>query len=137
MHCGQTQAAQHLCHIVIAHTHCIDCTVFAHTQLNTSIKTLLATKEERWAALRKDCVERMDELASAFGGTKELTRIRKDERLEQWFRTLESAIQGLDHNESTLAGVLSFSLPAVFSFKTNFYPAEVDTGNSSPGVCLY
>jgi len=41
-------------------------------------KRLLATKQEKWEALKKEGTERMVELGEVFSGTKPLTRVEKN-----------------------------------------------------------
>lgn len=70
----------------------------------SQLKGLMASKERKWEALKRDGAERMGELSSFFSGAKELTRVKRDARLEKWFATLKEVIESLDHRDSTLAG---------------------------------
>ena len=44
-------------------------------------KLMLKEKESKWDKYKKECVERMTELAEVFSGTKPLTRIEKNGKM--------------------------------------------------------
>jgi len=97
------------------------------------LKALIGGKEGRWQALRADCAERMGELASFFSGSKELTRVKRDERLEQWFKQLQGVIEGLEHGDSTLAGRKIQQLMSAIKDVGQFHQIE---GNASVRLFL-
>lgn len=65
---------------------------------------LLAKKQDKWEACRKEASERMTELADVFSGTKPLTRIEKNENLQAYFNEMSKQINSLDYSDSTSAG---------------------------------
>ncbi|XP_065890140.1 WASH complex subunit 5-like [Dysidea avara] len=72
--------------------------------LQQMFKRLLATKQEKWEALKKEGTERMVELGEVFSGTKPLTRVEKNEHLQAWFTEMSSQIESLNYDDSTGAG---------------------------------
>ena len=66
--------------------------------------TLLAEKEHKWEDLKREGVERMTELADVYSGSKPLTRVEKNEHLQEWFRLIATQIGSLDYGDSTTAG---------------------------------
>ena len=65
---------------------------------------LIAAKQDRWAASQKEASERMLELSEYFSGEKALTRVKKNEKLQSWFKKLSEEIQNLEYTNSTFAG---------------------------------
>jgi WASH complex subunit strumpellin len=65
---------------------------------------LMAEKQEKWEAYKKEGVERMVELADVFSGTKPLTRVEKNEHLQAWFREMSTQIESLSYEDFTSAG---------------------------------
>jgi len=49
-----------------------------YSNYSQMFKRLLATKQEKWEALKKEGTERMVELGEVFSGTKPLTRVEKN-----------------------------------------------------------
>lgn len=56
--------------------------------LKNSVSRLLDGKEAQWSLLRTDASQRMEEMAQYFSGTKELTRVKANHHLEEWFRDI-------------------------------------------------
>ncbi|CAK8692488.1 unnamed protein product [Clavelina lepadiformis] len=67
-------------------------------------KAMLKKKESNWESYKKEGVERMNELAEVFSGTKPLTRIEKNDQLKSWFELMAKEISTLDYSDSTSAG---------------------------------
>ncbi|KAE8748690.1 hypothetical protein FOCC_FOCC004493 [Frankliniella occidentalis] len=67
-------------------------------------KKLLSEKSNRWNSDKREAVERMQELAEVFSGTKPLTRVDKNEKLQLWFTEMGKQIDSLKHEEATSAG---------------------------------
>lgn len=67
-------------------------------------KRLLSEKVNRWNNDKREAVERMQELAEAFSGTKPLTRVDKNENLQLWFSEMGKQIDLLKHEEATSTG---------------------------------
>nr|XP_018671591.1 WASH complex subunit 5 isoform X1 [Ciona intestinalis] len=73
-------------------------------KLKEMFKKMLADKEMTWDRCKKEGVERMDELAEVFSGSKPLTRIEKNDQLKSWFEQMSRQISSLDYSDSTSAG---------------------------------
>ena len=56
-------------------------------------QALLDKKESLWESVRTQVVERLDELSDAFAGERALSRIGKDEQLQQWFKQLGEQVR--------------------------------------------
>ena len=54
---------------------------------------LLDSKVKRWSECRSLCVNRLTELSEYFTGAKALTRVRRDERMMQWFAGLAKEVE--------------------------------------------
>ena len=65
---------------------------------------LLNRKEENWNSFKLECTGRMTELSEYFSGEKALTRVDKDENLQEWFKGLGGKIEKLDYTKSVQAG---------------------------------
>ncbi|KAJ4457254.1 putative WASH complex subunit 5 [Paratrimastix pyriformis] len=72
--------------------------------LKTLFQALLAGKRDRWDKLKAQCTDRMTELAEYFGGERNLSRVTKNEELEQWFRRISTEIGSLDYADATSVG---------------------------------
>ena len=72
--------------------------------LKEMFKKLLAEKQLKWEAYKKEGAERMAELGEVFSGTKPLTRVEKNEHLQAWFTEMSSQITSLSYDDSTSAG---------------------------------
>ena len=69
-------------------------------------KNLLANREEKWSEHRAACAERMTDLAEVFGSEQpKLSRVRKNSKLESWFRDREAQIKTLSIEEPQAAGI--------------------------------
>lgn len=73
-------------------------------KLKDLFKRLLTEREEKWDVYKKECEERMTELAEVFSGTKPLTRIEKNENLQKWFADIGKQIVSLSLDEPAVAG---------------------------------
>lgn len=67
-------------------------------------RKLLSEKSDRWNNDKREAVERMQELAEVFSGTKPLTRVVKNENLQLWFSEMQKQIDSLKHEEATASG---------------------------------
>lgn len=50
---------------------------------------LLNTKQQKWEECRTQGSERMKELGEYFSGEKALTRVKKNEHLQNWFNDIQ------------------------------------------------
>lgn len=69
---------------------------------------LLDSKVKRWSECRSLCVNRLTELSEYFTGAKALTRVRRDERMMQWFAGLAKEVESMmdsDDSDSNGEGV--------------------------------
>jgi len=65
---------------------------------------LMDKKEEMWEASKGQVVERLEELSEAFKGDKILSRIGKDEQLQQWFTQLAEQVKLLEAADIVQSG---------------------------------
>lgn len=72
--------------------------------LGNHFKALLAAKQVRWEAHKKECSERMNEMGEYFTGEKALTRVKRNETLMKWFKDIAQKIDSLDYSDYVLAG---------------------------------
>jgi WASH complex subunit strumpellin len=72
--------------------------------LKSLLKKILDHKQEQWNLYRNDVAERMKELSTFFSGEKELSRIKKNQSLLDWFNNLAQEVTSLDFSNSILAG---------------------------------
>jgi len=72
--------------------------------LKNCIKGILEAQKEKFDESKKESVERVKELAEVFAGTKPLTRVEKNERLQGWFAKIASQIESLNFDEKTVTG---------------------------------
>jgi WASH complex subunit strumpellin len=73
-------------------------------ELKQLYQGLLDKKQQRWDALRSEGSERMSEMSRYFTGELPLTRVKKNESLERWFKDISARIAELDYTDSTSAG---------------------------------
>lgn len=73
-------------------------------KLKEMFKQMLAEKQDKWEAYKKEGRERMEELSEVFSGTKPLTRVEKNENLQAWFGEMAKQIGSLSFEDSTSAG---------------------------------
>uniref|UniRef100_A0A6B2KWZ9 WASH complex subunit strumpellin n=1 Tax=Arcella intermedia TaxID=1963864 RepID=A0A6B2KWZ9_9EUKA len=72
--------------------------------LKSAINAILEKKKEKWEEARKEAVERVKELSEVFSGSKALSRVEKNEKLQAWFDKISGQIQALDFEDQTVAG---------------------------------
>jgi WASH complex subunit strumpellin len=72
--------------------------------LKEMFRELLEKKEARWNEAKREASGRMVELSEYFSGTKALTRVTKNEKLQKWFKQLGDDINALEFANTTLAG---------------------------------
>ncbi|XP_067928374.1 WASH complex subunit 5-like [Watersipora subatra] len=73
-------------------------------KLREMFRKMLEQKQAKWESCKKECQERMLELADVFSGTKPLTRVEKNDNLQTWFSTMSTQMGSLDYDDSTSAG---------------------------------
>ncbi|KAI0224187.1 hypothetical protein LSAT2_024791 [Lamellibrachia satsuma] len=73
-------------------------------KLKEMFRKMLDEKREKWEKHKTEGAERMQELADVFSGTKPLTRVEKNEKLQAWFAEIGKQIATLNHDDSTSAG---------------------------------
>eukprot|EP01128_Nolandella_sp_AFSM9_P012702 TRINITY_DN9532_c0_g1_i1.p1 TRINITY_DN9532_c0_g1~~TRINITY_DN9532_c0_g1_i1.p1 ORF type:complete len:1160 (+),score=275.21 TRINITY_DN9532_c0_g1_i1:17-3496(+) len=74
-------------------------------RLKENVEAILADKETRWNDSRRECVERINELAEVFSGQKALSRVGKNEALQKWFaEKIGPQVAALDYNDQTVSG---------------------------------
>ncbi|MRA94229.1 hypothetical protein GH868_30355, partial [Bacillus thuringiensis] len=73
-------------------------------KLKEMFRKMLDEKRENWERHKTEGAERMQELADVFSGTKPLTRVEKNEKLQAWFAEIGKQIASLNHDDSTSAG---------------------------------
>jgi len=73
-------------------------------QLKSLFKRLLDSKQQRWDICKRESSERMMELSQYYSGTKELSRVKKNQSLEDYFKKLSEEIASLDYGNSVMAG---------------------------------
>jgi WASH complex subunit strumpellin len=72
--------------------------------LKEMFRQLIDSKQDRWTAAQTEAAERMIELSEYFSGEKALTRVKKNEKLQTWFKQMGDEIKGIDYDNSILAG---------------------------------
>ena len=93
-------------------------------QLRNVFEALIAKKEAMWEEAKGQVVERLDELAEAFTGTKALSRVGKDDQLQQWFAQLAAQVRALDSADSNASGRKMHHLIAALSEVEQFHQIE-------------
>lgn len=73
-------------------------------KLKEMFKQMLAEKQDKWEAYKKEGRERMEELSEVFSGTKPLTRVEKNDNLQAWFAEMAKQIGSLNYDDATSAG---------------------------------
>ncbi|KAJ1470742.1 hereditary spastic paraplegia protein strumpellin-domain-containing protein, partial [Baffinella frigidus] len=96
-------------------------------KLSELLKALLATKQARWNAAKKECHERISELAMYFSGDQVLTRGTKDARLQAWFSNLAGEVEKLSHEDATVAGRKMQQLSAALQDVEEFHQVETNS----------
>jgi len=96
-------------------------------KLSELLKSLLATKQARWNAAKKECHERISELAMYFSGDQVLTRGTKDARLQAWFSNLAGEVEKLSHEDATVAGRKMQQLSAALQDVEEFHQVETNS----------
>ena len=61
-------------------------------QVREMFTALLGAKMEKWVESRTTCVGRLNELSEYFSGEMALTRVRRDDRMVQWFAGLANEV---------------------------------------------
>lgn len=61
---------------------------------------LLSDKQGNWDKYKKESFDRINELSEVFSGTKPLTRIEKNAKLQEWFGTLSKTIESLSYGDN-------------------------------------
>ena len=62
-------------------------------------KNLLTEKEKQWKELKEESFKSLVELSEVFSGTKPLTRIQKNENLQQWFLEISKQVESLAQDD--------------------------------------
>jgi WASH complex subunit strumpellin len=62
-------------------------------------KSLLTEKENQWKDLKEESFKSLVELSEVFSGTKPLTRIQKNENLQQWFLEISKQVETLNQDD--------------------------------------
>uniref|UniRef100_A0A1I8H261 WASH complex subunit strumpellin n=1 Tax=Macrostomum lignano TaxID=282301 RepID=A0A1I8H261_9PLAT len=65
---------------------------------------ILSRKADTWEALKVECSERLRELSDVFSGTKPLTRVAANAKLQDWFANLAAQVDKLDFANATESG---------------------------------
>ncbi|ERL87541.1 hypothetical protein D910_04932 [Dendroctonus ponderosae] len=94
--------------MVIAESNCDQTSVFklllntAQLELVTKelYKGLMSEKDTQWESLKEASHKGLLELADVFSGTQALSRVKKNEDLEQWFREIAKQVQDLTRENS-------------------------------------
>ncbi|XP_055343798.1 WASH complex subunit 5-like [Paramacrobiotus metropolitanus] len=73
-------------------------------KLKELYKLILAAKESKWTLYKSEAKERLTDLSDAFTGGKPLTRIEKNEKLQNWFAEMARQVDNLSFSELGLAG---------------------------------
>lgn len=73
-------------------------------KLKEIFKRLLTEKQDKWNKYKMEGTERMTELSEVFSGTKPLTRVEKNEKLQAWFNEMSKQISSLDYDDATATG---------------------------------
>ncbi|XP_060076742.1 WASH complex subunit 5-like [Ylistrum balloti] len=73
-------------------------------KLKEMFKQMLADKEKKWEEHKKEGSERIQELSEVFSGSKPLTRVEKNDNLQNWFGEMAKQITSLSFDDSTSAG---------------------------------
>ena len=73
-------------------------------KVKSLFKKLLDSKQDRWEVCKKESSERMLELSTFYSGTKELSRQKKNQQLEDYFKKLSDEISALEYGNSVMAG---------------------------------
>jgi WASH complex subunit strumpellin len=60
-------------------------------------RRMIEQKQGQWEQLKKEAVERTQELSEVFSGTKPLTRIAKNDNLQKWFMLISGKIDALNY----------------------------------------
>ncbi|XP_045024788.1 WASH complex subunit 5 isoform X2 [Daphnia magna] len=81
----------------------LDC---AELELNVreTFRILLTEKRSKWLLCKKECIERLTELADVFSGAKPLSRVEKNESLQLWLREIAQQVEALNYEEGTASG---------------------------------
>jgi WASH complex subunit strumpellin len=75
-------------------------------RLKEIFKNLLLEKEKKWNKCKNSAVERMKELGMYFTGQVALTRVKKDDKLQEWFNGMANEIDSLsmEDEHATVTG---------------------------------
>lgn len=73
-------------------------------KLKEIFKRLLTEKQDKWNKYKMEGMERMTELSEVFSGTKPLTRVEKNDKLQAWFNEMSKQINALDYDDATATG---------------------------------
>ncbi|XP_069477717.1 WASH complex subunit 5 isoform X2 [Ambystoma mexicanum] len=92
--------------------------------LKEMFKQMLSEKQTKWENYKRECSERMTELADVFSGVKPLTRVEKNENLQAWFREISKQILSLNYDDSTAAGRKTVQLIQALEEVQEFHQLE-------------
>ncbi|CAG2161735.1 unnamed protein product [Oppiella nova] len=87
-------------------------------------KQLLNDKQEKWNFYKKECFERISELAEVFSGNKPLTRVEKNANLEQWLTEMSKQIDALTFDETTVTNRKTIQLIQALEEVQEFHQLE-------------
>ena len=93
-------------------------------QLRNVFTSLLDAKETMWSETKAQVAERLTELAEAFTGMKALSRVGKDDHLQQWFSQLAEQVGSLDSADSNASGRKMHHLVAALTEVEQFHQIE-------------
>ncbi|XP_030745333.1 WASH complex subunit 5 [Sitophilus oryzae] len=94
--------------LTIAESNCEQSNIFK-LLLNTAqlelvskelFQKVLNDKSKRWESFKQDSCESLSELSEVFGGTKPLSKIKKNENLEAWFKEIAKQVESLNEEDS-------------------------------------
>ncbi|OQR75271.1 WASH complex subunit strumpellin-like [Tropilaelaps mercedesae] len=96
---------------------------FEH-KLKERFQKLLRQKDEKWTALRKESSERLHELSEVYSGSKPLTRIEKNERLQKWFEDIARQVANLTYENPVAISRKIIQLINALKEVQNFHQIE-------------
>lgn len=73
-------------------------------QLKNLLQNLLAQKQHHWQRCRSEAKGRLDDLSEYFSGEKALTRVKKNQNLQNWFKKIAEEVGSLDFDNAVVAG---------------------------------
>jgi WASH complex subunit strumpellin len=73
-------------------------------QLKRILESVLSKRKDSWDRCLTEALDRIEELSDYFSGDKPLTKVKKDENLQKWFKDMAEKVRALAYENALVSG---------------------------------